>query len=46
MMYYGYPMMAGWGLWGLFATLACLVWLSVGVLLIVYLWQKINKKDR
>lgn len=37
-------MMQGWGLFGLFYLLAYLVWIIVGILLIVWLWQKINRK--
>lgn len=43
--------MMGWmggmgygGLWFWLAPFITLVWLTAGVLLIVYLWQKINKK--
>jgi len=32
------------GVWGLLATAFFLVWLAVGVLLVVWLWGKVNKK--
>ncbi len=35
--------MMGWGLWPWFFTLTWLVWLVVGILIIVWLWKKINK---
>ena len=46
---YGYsPMMyGGFGGFGIFAILGFLTWivvLVVGILLAIYLWQKINKK--
>jgi len=45
MMNFGYgSMMGGWGTFGLLGLLTWLVWLAVGVLLVVWLWQKINKK--
>jgi len=44
MMNYGYGSMMGWGGgMGLLGLLTWLVFLTVGVLLIVFLWQKIKK---
>lgn len=36
--------MMGTGVFGFLAILTWLVWLAVGTLAIVWLWQKINKK--
>lgn len=50
MMGYGYggPMMdwegGNMGTWGTLGLLTWLVWLAVGILLAVYLWQKITQK--
>jgi len=44
---YGYTMPWGWGMMGggnLFMFLAMIVWLVVGVLAAVWLWQHISKK--
>lgn len=43
-------MMQGWGgmmaggLWGVFAFLTWIVWLTVGVLAMIWLWNNIAKK--
>ena len=45
--YGGYGSMMGWGGMGWFGSLGFLTWLvylAVGVLLIIWLWQKINHK--
>lgn len=46
MMNFGYMPMMGWnGGWvGGLGLLTWLVWLAVGVLLVVWLWQKISGK--
>lgn len=36
--------MMGGGVFGFFFFLSWLVWLAVGMLALVWLWQKINKK--
>lgn len=43
MNYFGYGMMGGWG-GGIWMTLLWSVWLIVGILIIVWLWQHIDKK--
>lgn len=42
----GYGMMAGRGgeAWGLLVLLIAIVWTTVGILAIVWLWQNIHKK--
>ncbi len=45
MMYGNYGSMMGWlGGWGIGMFLTWVVWTAVGVLLIIWLWQKISKK--
>ncbi|MBI4085457.1 MAG: hypothetical protein HY432_03070 [Candidatus Liptonbacteria bacterium] len=47
MMNYGYgyePMMGSGGWFGTLALLTWIVWLAVGILLAVWLWQNISKK--
>lgn len=47
MMNFGYGPMMGWNGGGWFGTLGFLtwiVWLAVGVLLVIWLWQKVNGK--
>jgi len=39
----GYGMMDWGGGWGLFGSLSSLVWLVVGVLAAVWLWQQIKR---
>ena len=41
---WGYGMMGGYGYGGILPVLLCSVWLIVGVLVAVWLWQHINKK--
>jgi len=40
---WGYGMMGGWG-GGIFVWLGCVVWIVVGILAAVWLWQHIDKK--
>lgn len=42
-MMYQWGGMMGGGAWGTLAFLTWIVWLAVGVLLIIWLWQKISK---
>jgi len=45
MMYGNYGSMMGWiGTWGIGVFLTWLIWSIVGVMLIIWLWQKISKK--
>lgn len=45
MMYGYYGSMMGWGGgWGFFLFICWFVWTTVGVLLAIWLWQKIWKK--
>lgn len=41
---YGYGMMGGYGYGGILPIVMFSVWLVVGILAIVWLWQHINKK--